>query len=60
MSKLIPMACLPGLAGHGRTLPKIQQVAVSGAHADDTEARRLRALEQAPRPAAEADRLVKL
>jgi iron complex outermembrane receptor protein len=53
MSKLIPMACLAllGTAGHAwaeqtaETPPKIQQgvaqVRVSGARADDTEARRL-------------------
>jgi iron complex outermembrane receptor protein len=53
MSKLIPMACLAllGTAGHAgaeqsadqsaETASKIQQVTVSGARADDTEARRL-------------------
>jgi iron complex outermembrane receptor protein len=53
MSKLIPMACLAllGTAGHAgaeqsaeqsaETASKIQQVKVSGARADDTEARRL-------------------
>jgi outer membrane receptor for ferrienterochelin and colicins len=57
MSKLIPMACLAllGTAGHAwaeqtaepapkgqeNTRQKIQQVTVSGARADDTEARRL-------------------
>jgi iron complex outermembrane receptor protein len=53
MSKLIPMACLAllGMAGHAgaeqsaeqsaETASKIQQVKVSGARADDTEARRL-------------------